>query len=207
MSAIDEALQHELLLLMESYTAYAGDAVPASLIARSQNLHERLAALAPQQAAPMLGVKAQDVLRSLIGQFESFDQAPDDAAVWMGGWSNLEAATRLRSVQAGDIRAALATPEAGTSEPVAWFRCSYCKALFDHDDELCGLEKCDLKPAPAQAPVDGEVVRALLSRLIYLVDTSINPRGWELREEPMIEEAVRYIQEALAAAPSARKEP
>ncbi|MER8924309.1 hypothetical protein [Mesorhizobium sp. M0859] len=38
-------LYRELLLLMESYTAYAGDAVPASILTRSQDLHARLSAL------------------------------------------------------------------------------------------------------------------------------------------------------------------
>jgi len=35
----------------------------------------------------------------------------------------------------------------------------------------------------------------LLQRLIYCVDRSINARGWELREEPMLEEAVRFLLE------------
>ncbi|MER8967688.1 hypothetical protein NKI25_18535 [Mesorhizobium sp. M0808] len=38
-------LYRELLLLMESYTAYAGDAIPASILTRSQDLHARLSAL------------------------------------------------------------------------------------------------------------------------------------------------------------------
>jgi hypothetical protein len=111
------------------------------------------------------------------------------------------------------IEATLATPEAGTSEPVAEpFGCvdkwqqNFASAKTHAIGTLIAKGWTPLYTHPAPAPADGEAVRALLSRLIYPVDTSINPRGWELREEPMIEEAVRYIQEALAAAPSARKE-
>lgn len=56
---------------------------------------------------------------------------------------------------------ARATPQAGASEaqPVALFKCTYCDAVFDHDDELCGLEKCDMKPLAT--PPDSDAVRAL----------------------------------------------
>ncbi|MBZ9659734.1 hypothetical protein LB523_11830 [Mesorhizobium sp. ESP-6-4] len=43
---------------------------------------------------------------------------------------------------------------------------------------------------PMRATVD---VDKILGRLIYHVSTEINPRGWELREASMLEEAVRYL--------------
>ena len=47
--------------------------------------------------------------------------------------------------------------------------------------------------------MESDVIRLVLSRLIYPVSREINPRGWELREEPMIEEAVRFLMEEAAA--------
>ena len=47
--------------------------------------------------------------------------------------------------------------------------------------------------------MENDVIRLVLSRLIYPVSREINPRGWELREKPMIEEAVRFLMEEAAA--------
>lgn len=49
--AEDSGLVRDLMLLMESYAAYAGDAVPYSLITRSQDLHRRLATLSKAKEA------------------------------------------------------------------------------------------------------------------------------------------------------------
>lgn len=47
--------------------------------------------------------------------------------------------------------------------------------------------------------MENDVIRLVLSRLIYPVSREINPRGWELRETPMIEEVVRFLMEDAAA--------
>jgi glutathione S-transferase len=43
------------------------------------------------------------------------------------------------------------------------------------------------------------LVNAIISRLIYPVSAEINPRGWEFRENSMLEEAVRFIKNEVAA--------
>lgn len=48
----EAGLVRDLQLLLESYTAYAGDAVPASIIERSRELHARLSALSQPVATP-----------------------------------------------------------------------------------------------------------------------------------------------------------
>lgn len=51
-------LVRDLQLLLESYTAYAGDAVPASITERSRELHARLSALSQPVATPALSQDA-----------------------------------------------------------------------------------------------------------------------------------------------------
>lgn len=48
----EAGLVRDLQLLLENYTAYAGDAVPASIIERSRELHARLSALSQPVATP-----------------------------------------------------------------------------------------------------------------------------------------------------------
>jgi hypothetical protein len=38
-----------------------------------------------------------------------------------------------------------------------------------------------------------EASRSALSRIVYPVSAEISPRGWEFREEAMLEEAVRFL--------------
>jgi hypothetical protein len=75
----------------------------------------------PVKAAAVDGeVSAKAILRQLMDQFETFDKAPENAVVWVGGWSNPEAATHIKTVRVGDIRAALASQNAVEGEAVAW---------------------------------------------------------------------------------------
>lgn len=79
------------------------------------------------RAAPadQSGVIGALVLR-LIEDYgaESFERAPDDARVWIGGWSTYSGEKDASLVHVGDLRQALAAHAASTGGPELWQRLS-----------------------------------------------------------------------------------
>ena len=84
----EAVLVRDLQLLLENYTAYAGDAVPASIIERSRELHARLSALSQPVATPAPSQDAAVVERArnelVIDAYRAMD-AIDAIRRWCDG--------------------------------------------------------------------------------------------------------------------------
>lgn len=81
-----------------------------------------MVAAAPPAPSGWRSMESADVLRRLVGECESFERAPDNARIWVGGWSTYSGQRDPSLVHVGEVRAALkaAPVSVGDGEAVAW---------------------------------------------------------------------------------------